>query len=202
MAIQFSRREALLLTATLTIVGPEYCSAESIVGKVSDLTGNATASIEDKTRPLSVKAPVLLGDLVGTGVESRLGLALGSNTSLRLGAETKLRIESYIVDAGGELDFNQGTMLFDREPRQTPGNYRVNTPYGLIAVRGTRFVAGSSNGKFAVFVSRGKVEVSGGGASVLLTSGMGTDFATQGAQPSVPVEWKQKRVDALFAQVL
>ena len=202
MVIQFSRRKTLLLTAALAVVWPECCRATSVVGKVSDLIGDATASLEGTTRPLSITAPVLLGDLVGTGVESRLGLALGKGTLLRLGAETKLRIEVYIVNAGGELEFNQGTILFDRESTRTPSNFRVNTPYGLIAVRGTRFVAGPSNDRFSVFVSRGKVEVSGGGKSVLLTSGMGTDFSRQGEQPSPPAEWKKERIDALLAQVL
>jgi hypothetical protein len=166
------------------------------------MIGEATASAEGSTRPLAVKALILLGDLVKTGNDSRLGLALGQRTVLRLGAGTELRIERYIVDAGGEFDFGPGAVLFDRKGSQTRNDIRFNTAYGLIAVRGTRFLAGPSKGKFSVFVSRGKVEVSGGGRTVLLTSGIGTDIPHPGEAPSEPVAWKRARINELLERVL
>jgi ferric-dicitrate binding protein FerR (iron transport regulator) len=202
MAILFSRREALLLATALTTGLPGAAIAGNAAGSVSDLIGEATASDEGATRALAVKALILLGDLVKTGNDSRLGLALGQRTLLRLGAETELRIERYIVDAGGELEFRQGTILFDHKGSKTRNDIRFNTPYGLIAVRGTRFLAGPSKGKFSVFVSRGKVEVSGGRGTVLLTSGLGTDFAQPGAAPSEPVAWKSARINELRGLVL
>jgi hypothetical protein len=202
MGVLVSRREAILLATALTAVLPGAAIAANAAGSVSDLIGEATASAEGSTRPLAVKAPILLGDLVKTGNDSRLGLALGQRTLLRLGAETELRIERYIVDAGGELDFRQGTILFDRKGSQTGDSIRFNTPYGLIAVRGTRFLAGPSKGKFSVFVRRGKVEVSGSGRTVLLINGLGTDFAQPGAAPSPPVAWKKARISELLARVL
>jgi hypothetical protein len=53
---------------------------------------------------------------------------------------------------------------------------RVRSPYGLMAVRGTTFFAGPSNDVFGVFVARGVVAVTGGGRTVVLRLGLGTNI--------------------------
>jgi hypothetical protein len=51
-----------------------------------------------------------------------------------------------------------------------------------------------------VFVSRGRVDVSGGGKTVSVGPAQGTDIAAPGAEPSDPATWKQSRIDALEAR--
>ena len=54
-----------------------------------------------------------------------------------------------------------------------PVAVKIRSSYGLIAVRGTKFFAGPSNGVFGVFVDHGTVTVSGGGSEVVLQAGRG-----------------------------
>jgi ferric-dicitrate binding protein FerR (iron transport regulator) len=72
----------------------------------------------------------------------------------------------------------------------------------LIAVRGTRFFAGPSNGVFGVFVERGSVTVAAAARQVLLRAGQGTDIHHPGAAPTPAAKWGRPRIDAAFGSVL
>ena len=71
---------------------------------------------------------------------------------------------------------------------------KIKSPYGLIAVRGTKFFAGPSNGVFAVFVDHGTVVVSAGGSDVVLRAGEGTDLNSRGANPTGVLRWGKARI--------
>lgn len=170
-------------------------------GAVSALTGNARAFLAEETRPLSLAAPVFVGDLLRTEAQSRMTLALGARTTLRLGSATEIRLERYIIDAGGEISFANGAILFDREGT-TPGEpLTVDGAYGLIAVRGTRFFAGPSEAPFAVFADRGSVSVTAGGREVVLNAGEGTEIAAPGDPPKAASRWSADRIAAALTLV-
>ena len=85
---------------------------------------------------------------------------------------------------------------------------KIKSPYGLIAVRGTKFFAGPSNAVFGVFVDHGTVVVSGGGSEVVLQAGEGTFRAASGdidlnsvAKPTAPSMWGKARIQAALASV-
>jgi ferric-dicitrate binding protein FerR (iron transport regulator) len=100
------------------------------------------------------------------------------------------------------LVLDRGAMLYDHDENGGgPNDVTVRSPYGLIAVRGTRFFAGPSNGVFGVFVERGAVTVVGVQTAVTVTSGLGTNIARPGDEPSMPVVWGQARIDAAMASV-
>jgi hypothetical protein len=145
---------------------------------------------------------VFVGDAVATGPQSALVLRLGAVTEVRLGAEARLRIDRFLVNAGGVLVLDRGAMLYDHDEKEGgPNDVTVRSPYGLIAVRGTRFFAGPSNGVFGVFVEQGTVTVVGVQTAVTVTSGLGTNIARPGDEPSMPVVWGQARIDAAMASV-
>ena len=77
----------------------------------------------------------------------------------------------------------------------------VRSPFGLIAVRGTRFFAGPSNGVFSVFVERGAVQVVGVNTWVIVTGGSGTDIAQPGGEPTHPHPWGAARIANAIASV-
>ena len=116
------------------------------VGSVEDVKGEAFAELDAVRRTLDRAAPVFLGDEVVTGVASRLGMRLGRDTTIRLGEQARLKIDRFLVDAGGEMTLRSGPLLFDRPPRSAPAGVRIRSPFALIAVRGTQFFAGPSNG--------------------------------------------------------
>ena len=193
-----SRRTALGLAGAGLVASPVL--AADPAGKVESLRGEAYAQAAAR-RALAVAAEVFVGDLVATGAQSALALRLGTATLVRLGAEARLRIDRFLVNAGGVLDLARGAMIYDHDPAAGPTDLAVRSPFGLIAVRGTRFFAGPSNGVFGVFVFRGAVTVVGAHTSVQVLPEYGSDLAAPGAEPTNPHRWAPARIAAAEAAV-
>jgi ferric-dicitrate binding protein FerR (iron transport regulator) len=191
---QFALAAAVVFTA-LPADGAEPA------GVVEDLRGEAFAEANAIRRALDRAAPIFLSDEVGTGPGSRLRMRLGRDTVLQLGEQAHLKIDRFLVDAGGEITLQSGALLFDRPSGRTPVPMQVHTPFGLIAVRGTRFFAGPSNGRFGVFVERGTVVVVAATGRVTLHSREGTDFESPGAGPTPVKRWQQPRIRAALDSV-
>jgi ferric-dicitrate binding protein FerR (iron transport regulator) len=128
-------------------------------------------------------------------------MRLGRNTTMRLGEQARLKIDRFLVDAGGEMTLRSGPLLFDRPQRSAPAGVRIRSPFALIAVRGTQFFAGPSNGPFGVFVARGSVAVTSAGQQVILREGEGTDFVSPGTPPTPVKRWAPQRIRAALASV-
>ena len=175
-------------------------SAAERVGSVEDVKGEAFAELDAARRTLDPAAPVFLGDEVATGIASRLGMRLGGDTIVRLGEQARLKIDRFLVDAGGDMTLRSGPLLFDRPPGRAPAAV-IRTPFALIAVRGTRFFAGPSNGRFSVFVARGSVAVISAGQQVIVREGEGTDFVSPGTPPAPVNRWGSERIRAALASV-
>lgn len=175
-----------------------WAAAEA--GAVEQMRGSATAEIDGKRRELRPKETVYFGDMISTGARSLLVMQLGPRTTLKLGAEAKVRIDSYMTDAGGVFDLVSGPLMFDRSGPKAAGDIQFRNAYGLIAVRGTRFYAGMSRGRFAVLVGTGRVDVTGGGKTVSLGPQQGTDFVRPGAAPSAAATWSPGRAREMVAQ--
>jgi ferric-dicitrate binding protein FerR (iron transport regulator) len=186
---------ALALRATRA-----HAAAAVRAGEVETSRGDCFARTVSSQHPLTPSTAVFVGDSVGTGVDSSLGLLLGATTKVRLGAETQLRIDRFIVNAGGILNLDRGAILYDHDPKDGADASVVRSPFGLIAVRGTRFFAGPSAGVFGVFAERGTVMVVGTNTAVRLDPGQGSNLAAPGAEPSPPAVWGQARVAAAMAQ--
>ena len=181
------RRLLLRAAALAAIFIPHPASAQGAkpVGSVEDVKGEAFAEARAERRTLDRAAPLFINDLVGTGFDSRLTLHLGRDTTLRVGQQARLTIDR----------FPDGT--------SAPGGsvMQIRTPFGLIAVRGTRFFAGPSAGVFGVFVERGSVAVSAAGTRVVLRGGQGTNIASPGAAPTAPAPWRPERIRAALESV-
>jgi hypothetical protein len=205
-AATIDRRRLLQATSLLGIAGlPAAALAQAggpaAAGLVTDLRGDAMAQRNEARRRLSADGPVFVGDRVETGDGARAGFRLGRATELRLGENARITIDRFIVDAGGTITLGAGALLVDKPPGSETGRIRVRSSYGLIAVRGTRFFAGPSNGVFGVFVARGEVAVRAGGREVVLTSGEGTDIASRGAPPTPARAWGEARIRDALAQI-
>jgi ferric-dicitrate binding protein FerR (iron transport regulator) len=169
------------------------------VGAVEEITGEAFAELESARRALDRAAPVFLSEEVVTGAASRLAMRLGRETTVKLGEQARLKIDRFLVNAGGEMTLRSGPMLFDGRPHRA--GVQIRSPFALIAVRGTRFFAGPSNGRFGVFVARGAVTVSAADQQVVLREGEGTDIAVPGAVPTPVKRWGAERIRAALASV-
>jgi hypothetical protein len=194
-------RRLLLTGLAAAWCGVYHASAADSAGEVETTRGECYAQTATERRVLAPAAAVFVGDAIGTGVQSALAMHLGAATQVKLGAETRLRIDRFLVNAGGVLLLERGGMLYDHDTNAGSSAVTVHGPFGLIAVRGTRFFAGPSNGVFGVFVERGSATVVGKRTAVLLVSGKGTNLAHPGAEPTAPVEWGAARIANAMASV-
>jgi hypothetical protein len=194
------RRVALAGLGAVLIVA--CAQAAEHAGEVQSARGECYAVTAATRRNLAPAAEVFIGDSVGTGVQSALALRLGEATNLRLGSETRLRIDRFIVNAGGTLVLERGAMLYQHDPKAPAGETNILSPFGLIAVRGTRIWGGPSNGVFGVFVQEGAATVTGRRKTVLVVSGLGTDIPYPGAEPTAPHPWGAARIKSALDSVM
>lgn len=196
---ELSRRAVLGagLAASGWLLQGANASAAPGAGVVEAVRGEAFVEAVER-RFLVPASALFVGDRVGTGMGSRLAMKLGTATTVRLGAEARLKIDRFIMEAGGVLDLETGGLQFDRPEDAPKTDVQVRSPFGLIAVRGTHFYCGPSNGVFGVFVRRGQVKVSAGGDSVMLGAGEGTNIAAPGARPSAAAAWSPERIANAF----
>jgi hypothetical protein len=187
---------AIMLATTLPL---SCAAAAAAAGAVDDLRGAANAELDGKKRDLKLKESVFFGDAVSTADRSLLTLKLGPSTTLKLGPQAQIRIDRYLAEAGGVFDMVSGPMMFERTGPKSKGDIQFRNAYGLMAVRGTRFYAGATRGRFSVLVGTGRVDVSAGGRTVSLGPRQGTDFANVGAPPTPARSWPDARVAEMLA---
>lgn len=194
------RRTALAMFGVI-VTGAAGRAADR-AGEVRQARGDCYAIQAGGRRDLAPAAAVFVGDTVRTGDQSALALLLGEATLLRLGQNARLRIDRFIVRAGGVLTLQSGPMLIDNDAAALDRDMRIRSPFGLIAVRGTQFWGGPSNGVFGVFVRRGQVAVTGRRKTVVLEAGQGTNIAHPGDEPTDPAPWGEPRLRAAMASVM
>lgn len=175
-------------------------SATDPAGAVVSLRGAANAFSRSDRRPLAQEAAVFLDDTVTTAEQSRIEIRLGTDTILRLGEKGRMRIDRFAAAGGGTVDVEQGALLVDKAPESHARPLAIESSFGRIAVRGTRFFAGPSRGVFGVLVLRGRVVVEAAGTSIELGEGQGTDIARPGDPPSPAATWGAARVAEALAQ--
>jgi len=176
-------------------------AADKAIGVVSEAHGEVAAELNNHRRELVNRSPIFLGDTLNTGVSSRLHALLARKTSLRLGAETRVRIDQFIVNFGGELSLDNGALLLDAPSGKFTKGLLLQSPFALIAVRGTRFFAGDIDGTFGVFVVRGSVDVTAANVTVHLSRGEGTDIAHPGDPPGPVKKWGKPKIEKAMARV-
>lgn len=188
-----------LAAATSGLVAP--ARAATIAGDVTSLKGEVKAEVDAAQRILAQGAQVFVDDLIMTAPTARVTLTLGQGTTIKLSGSARLKLDRHMVNAGGSFDLQGGGLLFERGANGPKGDTAFKSPYGLIAVRGTTFFAGPSNGVFGVFVQHGEIDVTAAGKTVRLLPGQGTNIAKPGAAPSNAAKWKPARIRAAFLSV-
>jgi hypothetical protein len=194
------RRDILGLVGTLLASAAFHAPAHAgdPAGRVEEIKGEAFADASNQHRSLEKASALFVGDRVATGASSRLTMLLGQDTTIKLGEKAQLVIDQFLSTTGGEILLQSGPLLFDRPSGSKPVPVKIRSSYGLIAVRGTKFFAGPSNGVFGVFVDHGTVVVSGGGSEVVLEAGQGTNLDNPGSKPSAGAAWSPERIRAAF----
>jgi hypothetical protein len=149
----------LLLTvkrvrATFLILGCLASSAwgaESIAGSVKTAQGGAFVHRGEKTIPATAGMHLQVNDILQTSADGRLGALLQDGTGIGLGPNSELKIDSFIYEpADGKLGLilrlARGVMAYfsGRIAKLAPGAVTVETPVGVMGLRGTHMAVSLS----------------------------------------------------------
>lgn len=143
--------------------------AASTVGKVAVSVGEAKRiASSGKTDLLQVGLALNAGDKIVTGQDAVAILVFSDEGRISVRPDSELIIKHYEVDPKGvntriELELTKGTIrqISGNGSRSQPEKYRLNTPIAVIGVRGTDFLAKTSQGATEAFVHEGKIVVVG-----------------------------------------
>jgi ferric-dicitrate binding protein FerR (iron transport regulator) len=197
-------RRALLMGATASALGLSHADtagAAQSVGRVGAIQGSAFLNRNGNRLDALDGMEILLHDIAVTGDQpSRADLLLGAATRIRLGANASFEINEFMAGKAATTTLTTGPALIERA-NGAERNFKLKSPFALLAARGTAFFAGPSKGVFGVFVREGVVVVRTRRGSVTLNPGEGTDIAAPGAGPTPVKAWGQTRIDEALASV-
>ncbi|MGA2115153.1 MAG: FecR domain-containing protein [Bryobacteraceae bacterium] len=131
----------LILCCSLTFPA---AGAEPIAGSVKTLHGGVVVRRGGQTIPAHEGMHLLVDDILQTAADGRLGAILQDGTGIGLGPNTELKIDSFVYEpAGGKLGLvlrlAKGLLAYFSGgiARLAPGSVTVETPVGVIGLRGT-----------------------------------------------------------------
>src|SRR5262245_43701461 len=134
----FGRR---LMAACLLTLGLIQDSAfPSPIGKATNTKNEVQGILEGPPRFLRPGSEVYSNELVKTGDESLARLIFLDSTDLAVGPKSEIRLDEFVYDPKGSpggliLQLARGAFRFVTG-KQDHRNYRINTPYATLAVRG------------------------------------------------------------------
>lgn len=138
-----SAATALALLSTFVHVVPTY--AQDAVGRNSAIKGSVTMqSVGQDIRVAAVKDDVLLGDDIGSDVESSLQILLLDETVFTVGPSAQLTIDEFVYDPSSNgnkmsASIKKGMFRFmsGNIAKTDPQNVELNTPVASLGIRGT-----------------------------------------------------------------
>jgi hypothetical protein len=125
---------------------PPLRGEDTFVGCVKSAQGNPVIRRMSGTIPATEGMHLLLNDVLVTSANGRLGVILGDGTRISLGPNTELTVDRFVYEpANGKfgmlLRLAQGVFAYvsGRIARLSPQSVTVETPVGVIGLRGTKF---------------------------------------------------------------
>ncbi len=117
-------------------------------GSVKTVQGEVFAERQGKVLPLVKGVRIFAEDLLVTGPDGSLGIVLRDNTIFSMGPNSRLSLDEFVF-APVEGDFSllvsmiKGTFVYISGiiAKLSPESIHLETPVGVVAVRGTRFAA-------------------------------------------------------------
>jgi len=127
--------------------------AQTQVGSIVEVQGQAEIHRTGNIIPARIGAPVMLHDELATFARSSLVLVLSDQTKVSLGELARLQVDEHLVGAGGGRSSTILNLLAGSVRSlvsSTIGrafNYQIKTSNSVIAVRGTDFEVEFTQGK-------------------------------------------------------
>lgn len=175
--------------ATSTTDQPACFAA--IIGIVGSCQTLAKGASDDAWATATLNQCLNVGDKVRTLDDGKLALKYGDSVQMRLNASSTLVIaQQEGSENPDEIDLNMGELYTELDKEKQPDSkFRVVTPAGVMAVRGTKFnVAIDAEGKSKVNVLEGMVGVFNDLGEVLAEAGKATEIL-KGVLPATPFDF-------------
>lgn len=138
---------ALLLSSPLLSIAQDLATVQP-VGYVKTVTGQAWVLSGGQAVLAQPGTAVLLGSQLKTSANAAMGVTFKDNTVMSFGGDTVFTVDEYLyAPAQGALKLStrllKGTLNYVSGviAKLKPEAVTVNTPAGIIGVRGTQFVA-------------------------------------------------------------
>lgn len=140
------KKLAVLATLLWCVAGAAW-SADSPIGYVKTLSGEAFVTTQGNKQKASLGSPVFQGSLLQTGAKSAMGVTFKDDTVMSFGPNTDITVDEYLyAPAQGQVKLGskllKGTLNYisGSIAKLKPEAVTVATPTGTIGVRGTHFV--------------------------------------------------------------
>lgn len=194
---------ALVVIIALTSGATE---TDEVVGSVAKLKGSAIAMQDATPRVLKVQAPIMMGDVISTGKDSRVVLKMLDDAEFSLGARTNFVVEEYFLRADSG---NAGVRLLSGAVAIVTGKiaalnshpFKLKTASAILGVRGTTFWGGELDGtlQFALIKGQGVTVENQAGKVEITGIGHGTKVTDENTAPTQPKKWGQGKLDRAIA---
>ncbi len=155
----------LAVIGVIAFMAMEHAKAAPKSGNVTVVVGNVTVTPPNGGAPKALKAGdvVVIGSTVKTGADSRAVIVMTATSAVRIAANSEVVIAE-MKESETEpkvlLDLKSGSLGALLKPGvQANMDFRVKTPSGVAAARGTFFAVVVENGKGFAQVKEGKVEI-------------------------------------------
>jgi hypothetical protein len=117
------------------------------VGSIKIVHGEVFILRDGKQLPAAVGSPVQVRDVVHTGPDGSVGLVLRDDTALSLGPSSEVALKTFTFQPneglfGALIGMAKGTLVYisGRISKLAPGSVKLETPVGIVAVRGTKLL--------------------------------------------------------------
>ena len=144
-----SRTLLIFALAVGTLIAiPVTAEEADVVGSVKNLEGDVTILRGGEAIDADVGTRIHAQDTLITGEEASLGIVLRDDTTVSLGPDSELKMKEFEFEPSESsfsmvLNMVKGTFVYvsGRIAKLAPGSVEVETPVGVVAVRGTKFLA-------------------------------------------------------------
>jgi hypothetical protein len=146
------------------------CHGQNTEGQAKGITGTVLFALPGELtfKPLAADTPLPVGSRVRTGSDGVATLLTVPEAAIRLQENTEIVIRSLeyaqsngqVTKRNALIELSSGTMaalIKKNDPKTT--DFRIQTPQGVAAARGTFYAVTVKDGKSSVAVKEGKVAV-------------------------------------------
>jgi hypothetical protein len=117
---------------------------EGVAGSVKSIHGGVVVRRGSQSIPAVEGMHLQASDILQTSADGQLGLILQDGTGIGLGPNTELKIDTFIFDPANQkfgllIRLARGVIAYfsGRIAKLSPGSVTVETPVGVIGLRGT-----------------------------------------------------------------